>query len=191
MDRLEPVPAGPDDAARPGGPADEETTVRFTRFVEDHWSALIAIGIAVSGSRQEAEDLVQNALAGAYPRWDTLRPDDALAYLRRSIVNGQCQPVAAPTSHLVAVAGCTRTAPVTTAPPSTEDPPDPDAIGTRVTAAGSGPSRGSCATSATCPITTSPRPSASAEGTVRSQALRALTALRAAAERGSDEKERS
>ena len=88
MDRLDPDPAGPDDAARPGGPADEETTVRFTRFVEDHWSALIAIGIAVSGSRQEAEDLVQNALAGAYPRWDTLRPDDALAYLRRSIVNG-------------------------------------------------------------------------------------------------------
>lgn len=59
----------------------------FEAFVREHWSALMAIGVAVTGSRTEAEDLVQTALTGAYPRWRRIQADQALAYLRRSILN--------------------------------------------------------------------------------------------------------
>jgi RNA polymerase sigma-70 factor (sigma-E family) len=59
----------------------------FEAFVREHWSALMTIGVAVSGSRTEAEDLVQTALANAYPRWRRIRRPEALAYLRRSILN--------------------------------------------------------------------------------------------------------
>jgi RNA polymerase sigma-70 factor (sigma-E family) len=59
----------------------------FETFVRAHWSALMSIGVAISGSRAEAEDLVQTALTNAYPKWRRIRPEDALAYLRRSILN--------------------------------------------------------------------------------------------------------
>lgn len=59
----------------------------FESFTREHWSALMSIGVAVSGSRVEAEDLVQTALTNAYARWTRIRRTDALAYLRRSIVN--------------------------------------------------------------------------------------------------------
>lgn len=59
----------------------------FEAFVREHWSALMSIGVAISGSRTEAEDLVQTALANAYPRWRRIRRPEALAYLRRSILN--------------------------------------------------------------------------------------------------------
>lgn len=59
----------------------------FEEFVREHWSALMTIGVAISGSRAEAEDLVQTALANTYPRWRRIRRPEALAYLRRSILN--------------------------------------------------------------------------------------------------------
>jgi RNA polymerase sigma-70 factor (sigma-E family) len=59
----------------------------FTSFVRTHWSQLMTIAVAVSGSRHEAEDLVQTALANCYGRWPKLREGDALAYLRRCIAN--------------------------------------------------------------------------------------------------------
>lgn len=59
----------------------------FDVFVRGHWTTLMSIAVAVSGSRWEAEDLVQTALTNAYPRWRSIRPDQALAYLRRSILN--------------------------------------------------------------------------------------------------------
>jgi len=43
--------------------------------------------VAVSGSRHEAEDLVQTALTNTYGRWHKIREGEALAYLRRSITN--------------------------------------------------------------------------------------------------------
>ncbi|HEV7204801.1 MAG TPA: SigE family RNA polymerase sigma factor [Jatrophihabitans sp.] len=60
----------------------------FEDFAREYWSTLMSIGVAVSGSRAEAEDLVQTALANAYVRWRRIRRDQALAYLRRSILNG-------------------------------------------------------------------------------------------------------
>ena len=47
----------------------------------------MSIGVAVAGSRAEAEDLVQTALTNAFIRWRRIRRDEALAYLRRSILN--------------------------------------------------------------------------------------------------------
>ena len=59
----------------------------FAEFVRTHWSQLMSIAVAVSGSRYEAEDLVQTALTNTYARWHKIRSDDAVAYLRRSIAN--------------------------------------------------------------------------------------------------------
>lgn len=59
----------------------------FEAFVREHWSTLMSIGAVVSGSRSEAEDLVQTALTNVYPKWRRIRREQALAYLRRSILN--------------------------------------------------------------------------------------------------------
>src|SRR5947209_16258543 len=59
----------------------------FADFVHAHWAQLMQVAVAISGSRVDAEDLVQSALTNAYPRWDKIDRDRALAYLRRSIVN--------------------------------------------------------------------------------------------------------
>jgi RNA polymerase sigma-70 factor (sigma-E family) len=71
----------------PGPITGDPDRPEFGDFVREHWSALMSIAVAVSGSRQEAEDLVQTALTSVYPRWPTIRPSEAVAYLRRSILN--------------------------------------------------------------------------------------------------------
>jgi RNA polymerase sigma-70 factor (sigma-E family) len=75
--------------SHPAGDPSSEHAARqdFEAFVREHWSALMSIGVAISGSRTDAEDLVQTALANAYPRWRRIRRPEALAYLRRSILN--------------------------------------------------------------------------------------------------------
>lgn len=65
----------------------DATRSDFEDFVREHWSALMSIAAAVSGSRAEAEDLVQTALTSAYPKWRKIRREQALGYLRRSILN--------------------------------------------------------------------------------------------------------
>ena len=67
--------------------SDPATHDDFAEFVRVNWTALMRMGIAVSGSRAEAEDLVQGALTAAYPRWNKIRPDQALAYVRRAMFN--------------------------------------------------------------------------------------------------------
>ncbi len=59
----------------------------FAAFVHRHWAALMSAALAVSGNRHDAEDLVQGALTSCYSRWDRIQGDQALAYLRRCIVN--------------------------------------------------------------------------------------------------------
>jgi RNA polymerase sigma-70 factor (sigma-E family) len=59
----------------------------FEAFARENWSTLMSIGIAVGGSRAEAEDLVQTALTNAYTHWRRIHREQALAYLRRSILN--------------------------------------------------------------------------------------------------------
>lgn len=69
-----------------GGPQDDAS---FEAFVAEHGAGLIAFALALSGNRQDAEDLTQAALAAAYARWPRIRPETALPYLRRSIANGR------------------------------------------------------------------------------------------------------
>ena len=147
----------------------------------------MAIGIAVSGSRHEAEDLVQSALTSAFPRWERLRPEDALAYVRRSIVNANVSRWRR-TRRLVSVpdvperstedGAAASDAHLTLLPLIRDLPPRQRAVVVlRYLCDLSDPDIAET-------LGISP-------GTVRSQAFRALAALRAAAERGSDEKERS
>ncbi|MGC3953531.1 MAG: SigE family RNA polymerase sigma factor [Propionicimonas sp.] len=62
------------------------TDADFERFVAENAAALHRFAYLVAGNREDARDAVQDALAGAYPRWSRMVGDPG-AYLRRSIVN--------------------------------------------------------------------------------------------------------
>jgi RNA polymerase sigma-70 factor (sigma-E family) len=68
--------------------SDTATSDDFADFVRVNWTTLMRVGIALTGSRVDAEDLVQGALTAAYPRWNRIRPEQALAYVRRAMFNG-------------------------------------------------------------------------------------------------------
>jgi len=59
--------------------------VTFEQFAQSRQRSLLRFGFALTASRPDAEDLVQSALAKAYPRWH--RIDDPDAYVKRSMVN--------------------------------------------------------------------------------------------------------
>ncbi len=55
----------------------------------EHGLSLVRLARLLVDDRESAEDVMQDAFAGLYDRWDRLADTDtALAYLRRSIVNG-------------------------------------------------------------------------------------------------------
>jgi RNA polymerase sigma-70 factor (sigma-E family) len=56
----------------------------FARFVLESYAGLLRRAYLLVGDHGRAEDLVQTALAAAYPRWD--RIDEPGAYLRTSMV---------------------------------------------------------------------------------------------------------
>jgi RNA polymerase sigma-70 factor (sigma-E family) len=63
--------------------------VTFEAYVATRGPALIRFASRLTGSQHRAEDLVQDALAKAYQRWDSIqRKDQPDVYLRRIIVNG-------------------------------------------------------------------------------------------------------
>ena len=60
----------------------------FREFVETRSSALLRSGWLLTGDWPSAEDLVQTALAAAWPRWATLTRQDAPElYVRKIMVN--------------------------------------------------------------------------------------------------------
>ncbi len=67
--------------------ATEATDEQFREFVREHSRRLLHIAELLTGDVHRAEDLVQTALARAYPRWGRIRPEDAFAYVRASVVN--------------------------------------------------------------------------------------------------------
>ena len=70
-------------------PEDITEPVSFEAYVAARGPALIRFASRLTGSPHRAEDLVQDALAKAYPRWDSIhRKDQPDVYLRRMIVNG-------------------------------------------------------------------------------------------------------
>jgi RNA polymerase sigma-70 factor (sigma-E family) len=59
----------------------------FEEFVAGRGQALQRFGYALTGDWALAEDLVQTALAKAYPRWSRVLRDDPEAYVRKIMVN--------------------------------------------------------------------------------------------------------
>ncbi|SEG09338.1 RNA polymerase sigma-70 factor, sigma-E family [Thermomonospora echinospora] len=60
----------------------------FTRFVQDRGPELLRLAVALTGDRDQAEDVVQGALERLYGRWGRVRRrGDPEWYVRRSIVN--------------------------------------------------------------------------------------------------------
>jgi RNA polymerase sigma-70 factor (sigma-E family) len=60
----------------------------FGEFVRARWSALFRTAYLLAGSRPEAEDLVQDALARTCVRWGSIRDKRAAdAYVRRIMVH--------------------------------------------------------------------------------------------------------
>jgi RNA polymerase sigma-70 factor (sigma-E family) len=59
----------------------------FGEFVAVALPALLRFGHVLTGSAQEAEDLVQEALAKSLRRWRRVSADDPLAYVRTVMVN--------------------------------------------------------------------------------------------------------
>jgi len=51
----------------------------------DHRVRLLRLAYLLTGSREQAEDLVQQAFAGAIDRWSSI--EEPLPYLKRAIVN--------------------------------------------------------------------------------------------------------
>jgi RNA polymerase sigma-70 factor (sigma-E family) len=59
----------------------------FEDFVAGRGQALHRFGYALTGDWALAEDLLQTALAKAYPRWSRVRRDNPEAYVRKIMVN--------------------------------------------------------------------------------------------------------
>ncbi|MFF3596147.1 SigE family RNA polymerase sigma factor [Kitasatospora indigofera] len=69
----------------PGGAgADEE----FRAFMSNRWPSLLRTAYLLTGSRHDAEDIAQGALATAYAKWGRVRrSDDVAAYVRQIMVH--------------------------------------------------------------------------------------------------------
>jgi RNA polymerase sigma-70 factor (sigma-E family) len=59
----------------------------FEEFVAGRGQALQRFGYALTGDWALAEDLLQTALARAYPRWSRITRDDPEAYVRKVMLN--------------------------------------------------------------------------------------------------------
>lgn len=59
----------------------------FTGFVEEHQGSLRRTAYLLTGNRQAAEDLLQDALVKAWLAWRRITPTGELAYTRRILVN--------------------------------------------------------------------------------------------------------
>ncbi len=63
----------------------DASTESLEEVYREHRVALLRLAYLVGASRELAEDAVQAAFASAQPRWDQV--DDAVAYLKRAVVN--------------------------------------------------------------------------------------------------------
>lgn len=60
----------------------------FDALYQEEWTALVALAWSLSGSWPAAEDLVQDAFADAYRRWDHVAElDRPGAWIRRAVIN--------------------------------------------------------------------------------------------------------
>jgi len=68
-------------------PATDQARDGFGDFVTAALPSLLRFGHVLTGDPRKAEDLVQEALARTLRRWRSVRHDNALAYVRRVMVN--------------------------------------------------------------------------------------------------------
>ena len=66
-----------------------DTEADFTEFVEARSAALFRTAMALTGHRQQAEDLLQTALAATYRRWRQVRLEEPDAYVRKVMYRQQ------------------------------------------------------------------------------------------------------
>lgn len=67
--------------------AAQEDRARFTAFVADNRSTLARTAYLLTGDATLAEDLLQESLIRAFPRWGQVQSGSELAYLRRIMAN--------------------------------------------------------------------------------------------------------
>ena len=79
--------------ARPGTDDDDPVTVDVTVVDDDldavyrrTYGSLVRVAYLLVDTREQAEEVVQDAFAAAYPRWHRLQQPEA--YLRTSVING-------------------------------------------------------------------------------------------------------
>ena len=69
-------------------PAPCRETVPFDGWVAARGPALLRLAYTLTGNAADAEDVVQEALARALPRWNRIsRVEDVDAYVRRMVIN--------------------------------------------------------------------------------------------------------
>jgi RNA polymerase sigma-70 factor (sigma-E family) len=68
-------------------PATDQARDSFGEFVAAALPGLLRFGHVLTGDPRKAEDLVQEALARTLRRWRSVRHDNAVAYVRRVMVN--------------------------------------------------------------------------------------------------------
>lgn len=62
----------------------------FSEYVAARGPSLLRLAYVLTGNAADAEDVVQDALARALPRWSRIsKADDIDAYVRRMVVNAQ------------------------------------------------------------------------------------------------------
>jgi RNA polymerase sigma-70 factor (sigma-E family) len=70
-----------------GRQAKAERDTAFASFVESSTPSLMRTAWLLTGSTDAARELVQASLVKTYAAWPRVRPDEALAYTRRVLVN--------------------------------------------------------------------------------------------------------
>jgi RNA polymerase sigma-70 factor (sigma-E family) len=64
------------------------TDISFSEFMAARWAPLYRTAYLLTGSREEAEDLLQSAMARTCVRWDRIRDKRAAdAYVRKAMLN--------------------------------------------------------------------------------------------------------
>jgi RNA polymerase sigma-70 factor (sigma-E family) len=78
--------------------------VDFAPFVRAHGSDLLRAAVLLAGSRERAEDLLQDTLTYLYPRWEKVASADAPeAYVRRALVNRFISERRSPRRNIISV----------------------------------------------------------------------------------------
>jgi RNA polymerase sigma-70 factor (sigma-E family) len=72
-----------------GVAAAHSASVGFDQLYQQQWWPMLRLATGLVDQRAAAEDVVQDAFAALYRKWDSIRdPQAAVGYLRTSVVNG-------------------------------------------------------------------------------------------------------